>query len=88
MQILADKLVCKEEGGHGKDCLPLGDVDLRYSAWMYRHYRLLEMQGQLDLAPEGCNPEAGRSLGSALSSDQEVHHLSADHSCRDMPDAS
>ena len=78
LQILADKLVCKEEGSFGKDSLPRGAVDLKYSAWMYRHYRLLQKQGQLDLAPEGCNPEAGRSLGSALtSSEQEVHILLA-----------
>ena len=73
LQILADKLVCKEEGDQGKDMLPTGTIDLKYSAWMYRHHRLLQKQGQLNSAPDGCNPEAGRSLGSTLiSSEHEV----------------
>ncbi len=80
MQIVADKLVCKEEGDPSKGSLSTGPVDLKYSTWMRRHYYLLQKQGQLGWAPEGCNPEAGRSLGSALtSSEREVHlfHLIA-----------
>ena len=48
-------------------------MDLKFSRWLYRHYCLLEKQGQLNLAPEGCNPEAGRPIGSMLAtSNHEV----------------
>ena len=38
-------------------------ANLVFQAWLARHFHLLETQGLLNLAPEGCNPEAAGSRG-------------------------